>query len=192
MSSNKVFKPLGASNHCAEDRQPEDYYATDPKAMELLLEIESFNKNVWECACGERHLSNVLEEAGYNVRSSDIINRADNEVLDFLSDEVTEWDGDIVTNPPFKYAQQFIEKAMDILPEGNRLALFLKIQFLEGKKRKELFKKYPPKIIYVSSSRLRCAKNGDFVAYKDSNAICYAWYIWEKGYTGDSVVKWFN
>ena len=81
---------------------------------------------------------------------------------------------------------------MDILPEGNKLALFLKIQFLEGKKRKELFKKYPPKVIYVSSSRLRCAKNGDFVAYKDSNAICYAWYIWEKGYKGETIVKWFN
>ena len=104
MSSNKVFKPLGASNHCDEERQSEDYYATEPKAIELLLEIESFNNDIWECACGERHISNVLEKAGYKVRCSDIINRADNEILDFLSDEVTKWDGDIVTNPPFKSA----------------------------------------------------------------------------------------
>ena len=48
------------------------------------------------------------------------------------------------------------------MDDGNRLALFLKVQFLEGKKRKELFSKYPPKVIYVSSSRIKCAKNGDF------------------------------
>lgn len=124
---NNVFITLGASNHALEDRQAEDYYATEPKALELLLELESFDKNIWECACGERHLSNVLEKAGYNVRASDIIDRADNEVLDFLSDEVSEWNGDIVTNPPFKFAQQFIEKSLQIIPEGNRVAMFLKI-----------------------------------------------------------------
>ena len=124
---NNVFITLGASNHTLEDRQAEDFYATEPKALELLLELESFDKNIWECACGERHLSNVLEKAGYNVRASDIIDRADNEVLDFLSDEVSEWNGDIVTNPPFKFAQQFIEKSLQIIPEGNRVAMFLKI-----------------------------------------------------------------
>lgn len=188
---NKVYTTLGASNHTLEDRQAEDFYATDPVAMVKLLEIEQFNKDVWECACGQLHLSNVLVENGYNVRNSDIVNRAGTEQLDFLSDEVTSWHGDIITNPPYKYAQQFIEKSMSIMNDGNRLALFLKVQFLEGKKRKELFAKYPPKVIYVSSSRIKCAKNGDFDQY-DSSAIAYAWFIWEKGYTGDTIIKWFN
>lgn len=133
---NSIYTQIGASNHSEGERQIEDYYATEPRAMQLLLDIEKFDKNVWECACGELHLSKVLEDAGYNVRSSDIINRADNEVLDFLSDDITEWNGDIITNPPYKYAQQFIEKSLQIIPEGKRVAMFLKIQFLEGKKRK--------------------------------------------------------
>ena len=60
--SNKqsIFKMLGASNHTEKERQKEDYYATDPIAVELLLDLETFNKDVWECACGEKHLSNVL------------------------------------------------------------------------------------------------------------------------------------
>ena len=71
---------------------------------------------------------------------------------------------------------------------------FLKVQFLEGKARKKLFEKYPPKVIYVASSRLLCAKNGEFQKMRDGggSAVAYAWFIWEKGYKGDTVVRWFN
>lgn len=191
-SLNKVFTSLGASNHAIETRQEEDYYATEPKAIELLLELEKFDKNIWECASGENHLVAPMVEAGYNVRTSDLIKRTPTtEQLDFL--ECTDsWDGDIITNPPYKYAQQFIEKSLELIGEGNKVAMFLKLQFLEGKKRKSLFVKYPPKIVYVSSSRLNCAKNGDFEKYTQNSAIAYAWFIWEKGYKGDTVIKWFN
>lgn len=72
--------------------------------------------------------------------------------------------------------------------------MFLKLTFLESKKRRELFDKYPPKTIYVSSSRLQCAKNGEFEKYKNGvgTAIAYAWLVWEKGYKGEPVVRWFN
>ena len=69
--------------------------------------------------------------------------------------------------------------------------MFLKIQFLEGKKRKEFFKYFPPKYIYVASSRLRCAKNGEFDKY-GSSAVCYAWFVWEKGFQGEPSVRWIN
>lgn len=72
--------------------------------------------------------------------------------------------------------------------------MFLKLTFLEGKARKKLFTKYPPKVIYVSSSRLQCAKNGDFDKYGKGvgTAVAYAWYVWQKGYTGDTIIKWIN
>ena len=63
------------------------------------------------------------------------------------------WDGDILTNPPYKYAKEFIEHAMTIIPDGRKVFMFLKLQFLEGKARGELFKKYPPRYVYVSRSR---------------------------------------
>lgn len=70
--------------------------------------------------------------------------------------------------------------------------MFLKLQFLEGKARRALFEKWPPKTVYVSSSRLHCAMNGDFEKNANSGAIAYAWYVWQKDYTGDTVVKWIN
>lgn len=75
MSKRKIFTPLGASNHTDGERPKDDFYATDPRAAELLLEVEKFNRNIWECACGEGHLSKVFKKAGYEVRSSDIIDR---------------------------------------------------------------------------------------------------------------------
>lgn len=66
---------LGARNECKESREEHDYYATEPKATELLMQLEKFNPNIWECACGEGHISKVLERYGYNVRSTDLIDR---------------------------------------------------------------------------------------------------------------------
>ena len=137
------------------------------------------------------NLSVVLKKRGYIVRSTDLIDRGYGESgVDFL--KTTErFNGDIITNPPYKFAQEFVEHALEILTDGNKIAMFLKLQFLEGKARRELFDKYPPKKIYVSSSRLLCAKNGNFKEM-DSSAVAYAWYIWEKGYKGNTVIKWFN
>lgn len=83
---------------------------------------------------------------------------------------------------------------MQIIPDGKKVAMFLKVQFMEGKGRKPLFVDFPPRVIYISSSRINCAKNGDFNGLRISggSAVAYAWFIWEKGFKGDTIVKWFN
>lgn len=190
-NKNSIYTTLGASNHTEADRETNDFYATDPKAMELLLDMEEFSPEIWECACGAGHLSKVLENKGYTVYSTDLVDRGyGHGGIDFLSLQ-TEFNGDIITNPPYKYAKEFVEHALEVIPEGNKVAMFLKLTFAEGKARKKLFETYPPKTIYISSSRLICAKNGDFDSVS-SSAVAYAWYVWEKGYTGDTVLKWFN
>lgn len=98
---------------------------------------------------------------------------------------------DIITNPPYKFAVDFTIRALNLLEPGHKLALFLKIQFLEGKERKKLFLNFPPKKIYVSSSRLKCAINGNFENI-NSSAVCYAWFVWEKGYKGQTIIDWIN
>lgn len=186
-----VFKTIGASNHTDHERQSEDYYATDPIAATWLCKLEHFDGPILEPSCGEGHLSKELQRNGYDVVSRDIVDRGFGEVADFLSIDNVEWNGDIVTNPPYKYAQEFVEKALQIIPEGKKVAMFLKLTFLEGKSRKELFRSAPPHTVYVSSSRLKCAMNGDFDATQGS-ATAYAWFVWVKGYIGDPTIKWFN
>lgn len=190
-NSSTPFACNGASNHSKQEREKNDFYATNPKAIEMLLNFEKFDKNIWECACGTGNLSRVLKEHEYNVNSTDLIDRGYQDYcLDFLKFK-GKWNGDIITNPPYKYAKEFVFKAMEIIPNGKKVAMFLKLTFLESFGRKELFDKYPPKYLYVSRGRLGCARNGDFVN-NSTSAVAYAWYIWEKGYKGEPKVRWFN
>lgn len=191
-NSRSAHATLGARNYAQNEREANDYYATEPKAVELLLEKERFSDDIWEPACGEGHIAEVLKAHGHFVYATDLIDRGyGNGGKDFLTTTVRNT-MDIITNPPYKYAKEFVEHALDISDNGVKVAMFLKVQFLEGKARRKLFEKYPPKRIYVSSSRLCCAMNGEFEKYSKSNAVTYAWFIWERGYTGEPVVRWFN
>ena len=195
-NSQSVYTAIGASHHSPVERQQHDYYATDPKAMELLLIEEAFAPKVWECACGEGHLSKVLVRHGYKVLSTDIVYHGYGypASVDFLIErEESSFDGDIITNPPYKYALEFIEQSLKVIQPNHKVAMFLKLTFLEGQKRRRLFDSTPPRTVYVSSSRLICAKNGEFEEKKSKeSAVAYAWFVWVKGYFGDSVIKWIN
>lgn len=195
-----LYKINGCSSHCNDDRAEYDFYATHPRAVEMLLELEQFSENVWEPCAGNNMITNVLIKHGHKVRNSDIVDRTgDIEIFDFLQEPQDDTqDCDIITNPPYKYAKEFVENSMRWVKNGHKVAMFLKLTFLEGKKRRELFEKYPPKYVYVSSSRLECLKNGDMVDKNGKEmtgiggAVCYCWYIWEKGFTGEPTIRWFN
>ncbi len=75
-NSNSIYKTLGASNHTDKERETNDYYATEGKAAELLLEVEKFTPTIWENAVGAGDLAEVFVKNGYNVRVSDIVNRS--------------------------------------------------------------------------------------------------------------------
>ena len=194
-NSKAIYSCHGASNHSDTERESNDFYATDPLAVELLLEREKFFPYVWECACGKGHISQVLKEHGYEVKSSDLYDRGyeGTEVIDFLSVKKNEIKNDkprdIITNPPYKYAKDFVEHALDISMDGTKVAMFLKLTFLESKSRIELFRNNPPKTVYVFSNRMKCAKNGDFESTVGS-AVAYCWYVWEKGFKGNPIIKW--
>ena len=139
----------------------------------------------------------MIEKAGYSVISTDLVYRGFGypASVDFLSNKAEEcFSGDIITNPPYKYALEFVEQALRVVKPNHKVAMFLKLTFLEGQKRRSFFKINPPKTIYVSSSRLICARNGEFEKFKNGSgsAVAYAWYVWEKGYIGDPVIKWIN
>lgn len=185
-----VTRIIGAHNLSKEKRVHDDYYATSPIAAEYLTQIEHLNKRIWEPACGAGHLAKAFLRKGHYVLSTDLVDRGFGQGgVDFL--EVNEpYYGDIVTNPPFKLAQEFIEHALSLVQEGNKVCMFLKLQFLEGASRKAFFKDNPPIRVWVSSSRIQFGANGNFG--NKSSMLATAWYVWEKGYKGDTTLKWFN
>lgn len=96
--------------------------------------------------------------------------------------------GDILTNPPFKYITEFIEKGLELTE--RKLAIFARIQLLESKKRWErIWVDSSLKRVYVFVNRIRCFKNDDRDAVS-SSAVCYCWFVWDKEYDGEPVVDW--
>lgn len=190
-----IFATHGASNHSEEERAERDYYATDPEAVEKLLKREKFFHCVLEPACGEGHISEVLLKHGYDVLSTDIVNRGyigQAFTQDFLkAGAVPRNSRDIITNPPYNKAKEFVEHALEFSQESVKVAMFLKLTFLESAKRKELFDKYPPKTIYVFRNRIDCWKNG-VKPDKPAKAVCYAWFVWQKGFKGNPIIKWID
>lgn len=186
----------GASNHSDKEREINDFYATPPIATKKLIEHlknkypKLIEQTIWEPACGKGHIAEEFIKSGYNVLSTDLIDRGFGncgEEYDFLKIEnnlCKEGNCSIVTNPPYKYAQEFVEKSMELLDNGSLCCMLLKLTFLEGKKRAQMFKKYPPHEVLVFSERINCNHGGNFTE-KDQGiggAVAYAWYIWIKGY----------
>ena len=189
-NSKAAIAGIAPSNRSAKERAGEDYYATDPKAVEMLCDLEKFSQTVIEPACGQGHIAKALEARGYKVLACDLVDRGYGKAgIDFLKLGKRGVNADIVTNPPYKLAQEFVEKAMEVVSSGHKVAMFLKLTFLETARRRELFRKYPPKTVYVASQRIACWPNGRPTT---QSMVCYAWFVWQKGFAGDTVLKWFN
>lgn len=202
-----TFVTLGASNHTDHERAEHDYYATEPIAADLLLAVECFEGTIWENACGEGHLSKPMTAKGYEVISTDLIDRGFGKGgVDFFKLDKALGDN-IITNPPYSYAKEWVEHSLELLKPGKKLALFLPIQFLESDVRRSLFVNTPPQTVYVCANRVLCGMNGDFSAKdkegntiynkdgtpkKMSSAKCYAWFVWVKDNYKTPQIKWIN
>ena len=193
-NGKSVFVTLGSSNHTDKEREPNDFYATDPIAIDKLIgSIGFITSVVWECGCGTGCLSERLKQYCHGVVSTDAIDRGYGQVQDFLlAKEMPSGCSCIITNPPYKLATEFILHALSLLPDGGRCIMFLKTTFLEGEKRHRLlFSKYPPQRILQFSKRVLCAKNAEFQKMrKVGSAVSYAWFVWEKGYKGETTITW--
>lgn len=192
MSVNDVMVIAGINpKTCTtKNRQKDDFYTTTPEITEELMKLETFDKNIWECAVGRGDLADVLIEHGYDVYGTDIVDRGYSHVVlqDFL-ECTTPFDGDIITNPPYKLGTEFVLKALELTK--RKVAMVFKLQFVEGVNRyKNLWSKYPPKVIYVFSRRVGCLKNG--IPSHSRSAICYCWIVWDKEYTGETKFKWID
>ena len=196
MKNKNIARLVGSSAHALTSRQPNDYYATDPSALQGLRTAMARDglalcKNVWEPACGEGNLSIFLISQGYEVFATDLIDYNGNHTFDFLSEgDNIKWCGDILTNPPYKLAQKFVEQSLNRTYIGKQVFMLLRIQFLEGQARNRFFQENPPKYVYVHSSRIMIRKNNDQSI--KGNSLCFAWFIWENGYKGETIVRWIS
>lgn len=172
----------------SENREANDFYPTHPGATRALLGVEKFDGAIWECACGEGDISSVLEDAGYAVVSTDLIDRGYGECRrDFLM----EWKSEapnIVTNPPFKLASKFVEKALDLT--RGKVAMFLRLAFLEGVERGGIFPEQPLARIWVMSRRVPMWRGE--VRDEIGSLMAMAWFVWDHSHEGPPQLGWLD
>ncbi len=164
-----------------------DFYPTPNYVTQALLDQETFSGEIWENAAGQGHMAETLKNNGYTVFASDKYDRGNKEIhiLDFMeSDRKAQ---NIITNPPYNIALDFVKKSVQ-QAEG-KTAMLLRLNFLESQKRYEFFKEYPPARIYVFSNRIAFYEGK---VSKGSGAIAYAWYVWEKGNKEQPKLFWIK
>ena len=194
LSGNKL-----AGGNPATQRVENDFYATNPKAVNMILNKYNFYaQNILEPCVGQGHIAHVIDEFynhSKNITAIDIVDRGypNTIVTDFLNYQTEKRYDGIITNPPYSLAKEFVEKGMELLTDNGQMLMFLKIQFLEGAKRKDFFKKYPPKYIYVFTNRMATWNNGEPLDPKGkrwATTMCHAWFIWEKNSMTEPIIRW--
>lgn len=185
----------------ARKRVENDFYATPEETTKALLAVEEILYPALEPACGQGHISKLLDET--KTLSFDLIERGCGMTMDFLGEkegvmanikfDTRMRDGvrTIITNPPFNLFQEFAERALDIA--SHKVILFGKLQALEGKKRATFMQNSPLRTVYVFKSRQNQLRNGSPVDENGkpwASTMAFAWFVWEKGYTGKPTIEW--
>lgn len=178
----------------SKERVKADFYPTPTWAVEALLQREKFIGTCWEPACGKGDISRVLLNNGYDVYSTDLLDY-DFGIpdIDFLNEnsmfsETHKMVDNIITNPPFNIAIEFINTAKRFA--DDKIAMFLKTTFLEGVERQIMWKdkQFPFKKMYQFSRRVSFGKEDK--THKNGGMMAFAWFVWEKNYKGFPTIDW--
>lgn len=180
-------------------RVENDFYATPRNATEAILNMVNLKGSILEPAAGQGHISVVLKEKyPYSeIVSTDLVQREERfgvhieGGVDFLTYDFKRHFDNIITNPPFNIAQEFIERGLQLA--NDKVIMFAKIQLLEGNKRKEMFDNAPLKYIYVFSKRVNPLRNGEELDENGkqwASTMCFAWFVFEKGYEDEPIIRW--
>jgi hypothetical protein len=165
-----------------------DFFPTPPWATRALMEVVLPRlgpwkpESIWESACGEGHMAEVLREYAGQVHATDIFDYGYGiHGVDFFDDDLPiyqpAW---IITNPPFTgqedRALAFAKLALERARDG--VALFVRTQWLvEGCDRYEtLFRDRPPTLCAFFTERVPLHK-GRWEP-DGSTMTAYSWVVW--------------
>ena len=163
-----------------------DDFPTPPWATRALCEfieprtlgLGLHNRVCREPAANRGHMVKPLLEYFDTVEAYDVHDYgAGYPVTDYLWAEdpaPVDW---TITNPPFRLAEQFIDRAVRSSDEG--VAVIVRSAFLEGVGRyRRLFSKTPPTYILQFTERVVMHRGN--LSAKGSTATAYCWLVWMK------------
>ena len=188
-------RPFPASGTFHPNRAAYEFYPTPPEATRALLSAEHFDGSIWEPACGQGHIAEVLGEQNHHVVATDLIDYGYGQSgRDFLV-EREPLARNIITNPPYGrgLADAFCKHAIELTEKaGGKVAMLVAVQSLCHPTRTPFFEAHPPAIIYAVDD-CTCYPYGD--PRKATRSILqqrYCWLVWRAGYRGPTLFKWLR
>ena len=166
-----------------------DLYETPAVAVEALLRVEQLPHHLWEPACGPGNIVNVLRAAGHRVLASDLVDYGDPTHFarrDFLLERLPDGCEAIITNPPFKLANEFVEHALDLCP---RVVMLLRLAFLESDRRCGILEDRGLARIHVFRKRLPMMHRAGWEGRKASSGMAFAWFVWNREHRGPATIN---
>lgn len=169
-------------------RKKSDFYQTPYSMTQQLLENESFNGSIFEPASGDGAIVKILKKNNYNVAENEIRkNGIDFRKIILYNDFSSQ---NIITNPPFSLAFEFINISKKIYKK--KIAMLLPLSYLHGQKRfdNKIFKELKTVYVFTRYPLLTNSIRED--GKYETGMIAYAWYIWVKNFKNDPIIKWID
>jgi hypothetical protein len=177
-----------AGRHRLADRG-DDVYETPPEATRALLACESLPHRIWEPCCGPGSIVAALRGAGHDVIASDLIDYGcpdSHHGWDFLLESSAPSGCEaVVTNPPFKLAQECVEHTLELVP---RVVMLLRLAFLESERRTAILDDGRLARVHVFRNRLPMMHRAGWNGPKASSATAFAWYVWDRDHRGPTTI----
>jgi len=172
------------SRRCPLSERGHDLYETPDVAVQALLRAEKLPHHLWEPACGPGRIVNVLRAAGHRVLASDLVDYGDPTHFygrDFLFERelVPECEA-IVTNPPFKLAEEFVAHALKLGP--SKVVMLLRLAFLESERRCDILENRGLARVHLFRKRLPMMHRAGWEGRKANSGMAFGWFVWERGY----------
>ena len=172
----------------------DDLYQTPAECIRALMDVEPLPQRVWEPACGPGAICVELERAGHTVIDSDIRQHRKGQiaVCDFLTVEKPPMEGfeAIITNPPFKTAEQFVHKALYFCPT---VYMLLRLGFIEGLRWEERGLSAHLRHVWVFSPRPpRMHMEGWTGPKTDAAGFTVGWFCFQRNYLRTPTVGWVD
>ena len=173
-------------------RDAHDWYVEPLWVSERLFEVEAFEGNVWDPACGLGRIVASAKGAGLQSHGMDIVSRSEFCIgeFDFLSAS-DPWPN-IVSNPPFGIAEKFVAHALKLA--ARKVAMLLPANWVQGDKRSRWLASTPLRRVYFITPRPSMPPGAAIAAgQKPGNGTTdYAWFVWLQGYDGPPQINWLR
>jgi len=178
---------------CQVQRHPlaergDDLYETPRVAVGALLRCEHLPHRLWEPACGHGNIVDVLRARGHEVIGSDLIDYGRPDFFsrrDFLMEKLPRGCEGIVTNPPYKLAEQFAAHAIEICP---LVVMLMRLAFYESERRSHILEECGLARIHCFRKRLPMMHRAGWEGRKANSGMAFAWFVWDRGHSGPTVI----